>query len=204
MEESNLPPWGSPEYVAMFGNDEYQKRLHEQVEAERRAEARAAQERQRAKEQKEQEEQAAREQKQVRAERQAKAEARDREAIKQYKAVCKEYQTATKKVQGVSAKILKGLASGEELAILFLQAAEAYTLCTGNRAEFDAIKDMVQTTYGVGLHDAGAVAYTRQQLQGRLQRLQAAFTAADSDEKQTLKKAITAHEAKLKKLEGLH
>lgn len=115
--------------------------------------------------------------------------------------VYKKYQENIRKTESISTDILKGLQRGESLATLFLQAVRAYTLCTGNKAEYDIIADTLQTVYGKALHDAGAVELTADAIRNRLEHLQAAYSkATHSNEKSRLEQAINAHKRELASL----
>lgn len=115
--------------------------------------------------------------------------------------VYKKHQENIRKTEGISIDILKGLQRGESLAPLFLKAVKAYTLCTGNTAEYDIISETLKTVYGKALHDTGAVDFTADAIRDRLKRLQTAYErTTNTDEKSRLEKSIREHKRELDSL----
>lgn len=119
------------------------------------------------------------------------------QAVKVYK----EYQENIRKVGQVDTEILKGLQRGESLAILFLKAVKAMTLCTGNKAEYDIIENTLLSVYGAGLHDKGVVSISIEAVHKRLDRLKKALTeVTDRNEQSRIEQAIQAHQKQLEQL----
>lgn len=115
--------------------------------------------------------------------------------------VYKEHQENIRKVGQLNTEILKGLQSGENLAILFLKAVKAMTLCTGNKAEYDIIESTLLAVYGTGLHDKEVVSISIDAVQDRLDRLKKALTEVDnSNERSRIEQAIQAHQKQLERL----
>lgn len=115
--------------------------------------------------------------------------------------VYKEHQENIRKIGQLNTEILKGLQSGENLAILFLKAVKAMTLCTGNKAEYDIIESTLLAVYGIGLHDKEVVSISIDAVQNRLDRLKKALTEVDnSNERSRIEQAIQAHQKLLEQL----
>lgn len=115
--------------------------------------------------------------------------------------IYKEHQENIRKVGQLDTEILKGLQSGESLAILFLKAVKAFTLCTGNKADYDIIESTLLSVYGTGLHDKEVVALSVDAVQSRLSRLEKALTEVDNrDERSRIEQAIQAHKKQLERL----
>ena len=115
--------------------------------------------------------------------------------------VYKEHQENIRKVGQLNTEILKGIHNGENLAILFLKAVKAMTLCTGNKAEYDIIESTLLAVYGTGLHDKEVVALSVDAVQSRLDRLKKALTeVTNRDERSRIEQAIKAHQKQLEQL----
>lgn len=115
--------------------------------------------------------------------------------------VYKEHQENIHKVGQINKEILKGLQSGENLAILFLKAVKAMTLCTGNKAEYGIIESTLLAVYGTGLHDKEVVLISIDAIQSRLDRLKKALAEVDnSNERSRIEQAIQAHQKQLERL----
>lgn len=119
----------------------------------------------------------------------------------QAKEVYKEHQENIRKVGQLDTEILKGLQNGENLAILFLKAVKAMTLCTGNKAEYDIIESTLLSVYGAGLHEKEVVSVSVDAVQNRLDRLQKALTeVTDRNDRSRIEQAIQAHQKQLEQL----
>lgn len=119
----------------------------------------------------------------------------------QAKEVYKTYQENIRKVGQLDTEILKGLQRGENLAILFLKAVKAMTLCTGNKAEYDIIESTLLSVYGAGLHEKEVVSVSVDAVQNRLDRLQKALTeVTDRNDRSRIEQAIKAHQKQLEQL----
>lgn len=115
--------------------------------------------------------------------------------------VYRTHQENIHKVGQLNTEILKGLQNGENLAILFLKAVKAFTLCTGNQAEYDSIESTLLSVYGTALHDKEVVALSADAVQSRLDRLEKALTEVDDrDERSRIEQAIQAHQKQLEHL----
>lgn len=105
------------------------------------------------------------------------------------------------KVGQLNTEILKGLQSGENLAILFLKAVKAITLCTGNKAEYDIIKSTLLAVYGTALHDEEVVSLNADAVQSRLDNLKKALTEVDDNNgRSRIEQAIQAHQKQIERL----
>lgn len=119
----------------------------------------------------------------------------------QAKEVYKTYQENIRKVGQLDTEILKGLQNGENIAILFLKAVKAMTLCTGNKAEYDIIESTLLSVYGAGLHEKEVVSVSVDAVQNRLDRLQKALTeVTDRNDRSRIEQAIKAHQKQLEQL----
>ena len=119
----------------------------------------------------------------------------------QAKEVYKAHQENIHKVGQLENEILKGLQNGENLAILFLKAVKAMTLCTGNKAEYDIIESTLLSVYGAGLHDKEVVSISIEKVQKRLQKLEKALSEVnDSNDRIRIEQAIQAHKKQLEQL----
>ncbi|MDE5583243.1 MAG: hypothetical protein K2J08_06040 [Ruminococcus sp.] len=119
----------------------------------------------------------------------------------QAKEVYKSYQDSIRKVGQLNTEILKGLQNGENLAILFLKAVKAMTLCTGNKAEYNIIESTLLAVYGAGLHEKEVVSISIDAVQNRLDRLKKALTeVTDRNDRCRIEQAIQAHQKQLEQL----
>ena len=119
----------------------------------------------------------------------------------QAKEVYKEHQENIRKVGQLDTEILKGLQNGENLAILFLKAVKAMTLCTGNKAEYDIIESTLLSVYGAGLHEKEVVSISSEAVQNRLDRLKKALSeVTDRNDRSRIEQAIKAHQKQLEQL----
>lgn len=110
----------------------------------------------------------------------------------------KKYQLNIRKTETISTEIIKGLQKGESIASLFLKAVKAYTLCTGNNAEYNIIEETLQTVYGKALKEAGAAELEADAIRNKLEKLQAAYSRADNErDRSRLEQAIAAHKKEL-------
>lgn len=115
--------------------------------------------------------------------------------------VYKEHQENIRKVGQLNTEILKGLQSGENLAILFLKAVKALTLCTGNKADYDIIESTLLAVYGTALHDEEVVSINADAVQSRLDRLRKALTeVTDRNERSRIEQAVQVHQKQLDRL----
>ena len=115
--------------------------------------------------------------------------------------VYRTYQDNIRKVGQLDTEILKGLQNGENLAILFLKAVKAMTLCTGNKAEYDIIESTLLSVYGAGLHEKEVVSISIDAVQSRIDRLKKALTeVTDSNDRSRIEQAIQAHQKQLEQL----
>ena len=119
-------------------------------------------------------------------------------------AICREYHENTKVTGALRTDILKGIAAGENIYKLFLLAAEAIARATNDPGYYGMIEKNLIAIYGEGLGEPGAVEVELEQVQGRLNKLMAAEAQADNeDAAQRIRRAIEAHKAHIKKLEGM-
>lgn len=125
-----------------------------------------------------------------------------RAAADQAASVYKEYQNAIKTVSSLEAEILNGLAAGENIAALFLKAARALSLLTGNRLFYDQIVEDIGSVYGYALQDHAAAELERDNIKQRLQKLEQAAAAPDNPNRDNINRAIRAHRAQLERITG--
>lgn len=119
------------------------------------------------------------------------------QALEVYKA----HQENIRKVGQLNTEILKGLQNGESLAILFLKAVKAITLCTGNTADYDIIESTLTAVYGTALHDKDVISININAVQSRLDRLNKALPEVDDiRERSRIEQAIQAHRKQLERL----
>lgn len=115
--------------------------------------------------------------------------------------VYRTHQENIRKVGQLNTEILKGLQSGESLAILFLKAVKAITLCTGNKADYDIIESTLLAVYGTALHNEEVVSISVDAVQDRLDRLKRAVMEVDnSNERSRIEQAVQAHQKQLERL----
>lgn len=118
--------------------------------------------------------------------------------------ICREHQENTAKSQHLQSDILKGLKSGEDIYSLFLKATEAISLMANNSLfHSQAEKDLV-AIYGIGLQEKPPLSVELEQVQKRLQRLtEAEGRETDPDNRERIRRAITAHRGREKEIEAL-
>lgn len=115
--------------------------------------------------------------------------------------ICKEYRENSKESSMLKCEILKGLKAGADIYSLFLKAAKAISLMTGESLFYtQAEKDLI-AIYGIGLQEEAPLSVELEQVEKRLQRLTEALgREADPDNGERIKRAITAHKARATEL----
>lgn len=126
---------------------------------------------------------------------------RQRENAEQAATVYQAHQAAVKKVGGIEAEILKGLAAGENIAALFLKAVKGLSLLTGNGLLYDQAAADIGSVYGYALQDQAAAELEAENVRERLKRLEAA-AATGGGKTDNIARAIRAHRAQLERLTG--
>lgn len=117
--------------------------------------------------------------------------------------VLKEYQKNKRLTNELVTEITKGLQQGIDIYDLFLKAVEALALTTNNHDLTARSKEAIQSIYGIGLKEPRALEIEKQETQKRLERLLQALNNTDRvEDKERLKKAITAHQKHLKALQA--
>lgn len=126
----------------------------------------------------------------------------ERESREEALRICREHQQNTAKSQMLQSEILKGLKSGEDIYTLFLKAAKAISLMTGESLFYtQAEKDLI-AIYGIGLQEKPPLAIELGNVQERLRRLTLAEEKEeDSDSRERIRRAITAHKARAGELQ---
>lgn len=119
--------------------------------------------------------------------------------------ICREYQEAIREAGTLQAEITKGVVNGEDIYRLFLKAVKALSLTTANNAFYDQTRKDLTAIRGRGLLETPALKIELQDTQERLQRLKKseAREKPEGEEKERIKRAIKAHDSKIKELEGL-
>lgn len=115
--------------------------------------------------------------------------------------ICKEHRENEKKSSMLQSEILKGLKAGADIYSLFLKAAKAISLMTGESLFYtQAEKDLI-AIYGAGLQEKPPLTVELGQVEERLRRLTEALgREAEPDAQERIKRAVTAHEARAKEL----
>lgn len=117
--------------------------------------------------------------------------------------VLKEYQKNKRLINELVAEINHGLQQGADIYDLFLKAVEALAYATNDKALHKRIKDNLKAIYGIGLKEPRTLELEKEDTQKRLERLLQALNNADRvDDKERLKKAITAHKKRLETLQA--
>ena len=101
----------------------------------------------------------------------------------------------------IQTEILKGLKTGTDIYRLFLKAAEAISIMTGDTLFIKQIRADIKSIYGRGLQEPPALALELDETEQRLQKLKAAEARETEPENlQRIKTAIKAHEAQIEAL----
>ena len=117
--------------------------------------------------------------------------------------VLKEYQKAKRLTTELVAEINKGVQQGIDIYDLFLKAVEALSLATNDKELHKRTRENLKAIYGIALKEPRAVELETEDTQRRLERLLQALNNADRvEDKERLKKAITAHQRHLKTLQA--
>ena len=115
--------------------------------------------------------------------------------------VYKKYQANTVKSAQLQSEILKGAKAGEDIYSLFLKAAEAISIMTGNPLFYSTLQEDIIAIYGAGLLEAQPLKIELEAVEGRLHKLKAARARGEPDYCQpNIAKAIQAHEQRAKQI----
>ena len=118
--------------------------------------------------------------------------------------IYREYQQNIKTSSQLQTEILKGARAGEDIYSLFLKAVKAISLMTSNKVFYSQLEGDIRAIYGQGLLDPLPLRIELQQVQERLQHLrEAEERELEADSRERIKRAITAHEARVAELEAL-
>lgn len=126
-------------------------------------------------------------------------QSRERSAEAAAVEVYQQHQAAIKQAGEIPSRILKGLAAGENIAELFLQAVKGLSLLTGNKQLYTQAENDICTLYGEILHDPAAAELEAEAIRERLERLEAARQRGENVD--TVERAIRAHRLKLQQIE---
>lgn len=109
--------------------------------------------------------------------------------------VYSEYQKNIHISDSLRCEINKGLKSGEDIYSLFLKAAKAISLMTGDTAFYDVARKDLLAIYGMALEKPPVLHIELKEVQARLDKLrQAAEREQDTDDIARIKTAIQYHE----------
>lgn len=129
---------------------------------------------------------------------------REREDHQRSLAVYQKYQANTKTSEQLQTSILKGLRAGEAVETLFLQAAEAISLMTGNSAFYSQVEGDLRAIYGRGLQHKPPLQMELQSAQERLGRLlEAEERETGLEIRERIHGAIVAHRGAIAELERM-
>ena len=118
-------------------------------------------------------------------------------------AICREYQQNIKTSSQLQTDILKGARAGEDIYSLFLKACKAISLMTSNSLFYSQLEGDIRAIYGAGLQEAPALQIELQQVQERYKKLlEALEREPDGDSRERIKRAVTAHENRIKEIEA--
>ena len=134
---------------------------------------------------------------------QRKADANEAEKERAREAY-REYQNNIKVSSQLQTDILKGVKQGENIYSLFLKVVQAISLMTSNKVFYSQLEGDIRAIYGEGLLDPLPLQIELQEIQERLTRLREALNREiEPDAKDRIKRAVTAHEAKIADLSRL-
>lgn len=129
---------------------------------------------------------------------------REREERERTLEIYREYQRNTMTSSQLQTEILKGARAGEDIYSLFLKAVKAISLMTSNNLFYTQLEGDIRAIYGRGLQEAPAIDIELEQVVQRyIKLLEALEREQDGDSKDRIKRAITAHENRIKELEAL-
>lgn len=118
--------------------------------------------------------------------------------------ICESYQNSIKISSQLQTEILKGLKTGEDIYSLFLKAAQAIGLMTGNEVFYRQAEADMRAVYGRGLQYRQPLQNELQSTQERLQRLlRAEQEEQPPDSLERIRAAIKAHRVAIEQLEGM-
>lgn len=104
----------------------------------------------------------------------------------------------------LQAAILKGIQAGESIYTLFLRAARAISLMTGDPVFYNKVEADITAIYGAGLLQRDPLRKDLEETRERLQRLrESQEREQDPDTRERIKTAIRAHESRADELESL-
>lgn len=116
--------------------------------------------------------------------------------------VYKTYQENIKRSSQLQTEILNGIKAGESVYSLFLKASKAISLMTSNTLFYTQIEADTLAIYGEGLQQKEPLEFQLAGTRQRLENLKAALERElEYNNKERIKRAIRAHEARIAELE---
>lgn len=118
--------------------------------------------------------------------------------------IYKEYQRNTKISSQLQTEIIKGVKAGEDIYFLFLKACKVISLMTSNPIFYSQLESDIKSIYGEGLENPAPLRKELAETKERLYRLKEALKREpEHDNLVRIKRAITAHENKIKNIEDV-
>jgi hypothetical protein len=119
-------------------------------------------------------------------------------------AVYREYQKNIKASSQLQMEILEGTRQGENIYRLFLKACKAISLMTSDNVFYNQLEGDIKGIYGTGALEPKALELELEEVEERLRKLREASQRETdlTDYKERIKKAIQAHENKVREIES--
>lgn len=115
-----------------------------------------------------------------------------------------EHAEMREKAGSLRVEILKGIAAGHDIYTLFLKAAKAISLMTGDSAFYSQCEADILAIYGEGLLKPAPLKAEMQAILDRIARMSEALqTVTDPETQRRIKWAIDRHNKRLKELNTL-
>jgi hypothetical protein len=129
---------------------------------------------------------------------------REREERKRISEIFRDYEENRKITELILAQLEKGTAAGEDIHILFLEAAEAISRMRGEPSFYEQMEKNIMAIYGVAFGQQKPLERKINDMKGRILKLKAALNVnIGQDEKARIKRAIAEHEKEIKSLEEI-
>lgn len=126
---------------------------------------------------------------------------KNREKLTEAARIQAEYQRNIIASDSLRCEINKGLKSGEDIYSLFLKAARAISLMTGDTAFYDVARKDLSSIYGAALGKPPVLQIELKEVQARLDKLrQAAECEKDTDDTARIRTAIQYHEKAVERI----
>lgn len=124
--------------------------------------------------------------------------------IDRYLNIYREYQSNAQVSSQLQTEILKGARSGEDIYNLFLKAVKAISVMTANNLFYVQLEKDIMAIYGQGLLNPLPLKRELQETRERLAKLrEAGERELETDVRERIERAKTAHEEKVTELERL-